>query len=169
MARLVLQVAAALRVVAVQAQPKGAEAVVAAAAVRRRRPRVPWRKLLMAIPTSVDFGTSRTPQRRESRGLTRLRAAVVVDAALAVVAAVAAQRAAEPLRVVAMSRPLLRAAVALPVAAVRVVARRVALVLRALAVLQLAAEAEEADGFLIHQTVKSRTRRKQEPNSRTSS
>jgi hypothetical protein len=84
---------AALRVAAVQARPRAAEAVVVAVAVRPRHQRVPWRGLRTGIPTSVDFGTFRTRRLRESKGLTRRPVAVVVAAAAVV--AVAALAAAE--------------------------------------------------------------------------
>jgi hypothetical protein len=81
MARLVLQVAAALPAAA---RPRAAEAAVVDEVARQRNLPAPCRKLRMVIPTLAVFGTSRTRRLRESKSLTRLR---VVVAALEVAAA----------------------------------------------------------------------------------
>jgi len=149
---------ARLRVAAVQARPKAA-GVVEEAARRPNRP-VPWQKAQMVIPTLAVFGTSRTHQRRESKGLTRQP---VVDAAVPVVDAAALKAAELPERQVLQAadpvalrsqQSALLAAVDLPAAARRVAADSVA---------------AEADGWSIRQTEKSRTRPRREPSSRTSS
>jgi hypothetical protein len=106
----------------------------------------------MVIPTLVVFGTSPTHRLWESKGLTLPRV-VVVDAVAA--AAVAELRAAElpAVAVVATWRQSLPAAVALPVAAVLLVADEPAAVV--------------ADGLSILRTAKSRTLPRREQSSRT--
>jgi hypothetical protein len=135
------------------ARPRAAKvaAAVVDAVARRRNLPVPWRKLRMVIPTLVVFGTSPTHRLWESKGLTL--PLVVVDAVAA--AAVAELRAAELLAVgvVATWRQSLLAAVALPVAAVLLVADEPAAVV--------------ADGLSILRTAKSRTLPRREQSSRT--
>jgi hypothetical protein len=161
----------------VQGQPRAVVVeAVPAVGVRRQRPPVPWRKLRMVIPTLAVFGTFRTRLRRASKGLMRRPAAVVAPVAVLAVAAVVAPAAAEPLARVP-AEALLVAEVPLvvrwrsqvPMVVLLVVARRVAQVDRAALLLQLAAAVAAADGFLIHQTEKSRTPPKRELSSRTSS